>query len=1037
MWIDLHVFQGPEWLDGSPYTYRRWLPPDPSLTQLTVHHKRQVLSGGNKAMRGGEYFPAKLRQYLTADVAHTVENNCTIAVSFNPYQMYWAAIPCHAKFTRYALICQTRKRKQVTGVSQPPGPCVTCLPGYIRVLSACMRLFPVTQDTRSNRSLVECESPSVLAVVSNDDSWAESAIASLLEMWSNDGELTFTARYNTGGCVTLTYDGLTLDYNHWQWNAVPCSALWRSDYILCSRETVVREPCSKKGLFACSDGSCILQTRLCDGFKDCPHGKDETDCRHACVQHGGKPLLPEACLQDCPLMACKCARDYYRCKGGGCVDYMRVCDGVSDCLDGDDEDTCPHPLTTSTCLHLHPNTTTTMLVSDHCSFWKAYYPNMTCDSKSYDVIQRGDRMVMMCADPNSTPCSPFNGHCYPRHKTCLLDLTPHGDLSYCPTGDHLALCTDMQCWDSYKCPQSYCLSWRLVCDGTEHCPHGEDEQGCEGFTYRGLLRCGQDVCVHPNQVSDGVFDCPDKGDESLCGAECPKQCECVKHTITCSDTQIDKPLNLWNIVKHLNLYKTSTILLTTLKYPEYLLDLEMISCGVTTQETLPIQSSVHLRFLNLSRNSIDHLLIPVFKSLRLLQVLDLSFNRISALNGSVFEFSPLLTYLSLEGNSLVALDQCLMSDTLYLDEINLGSNEIQYITREFFCEIQLIRVITLTDNPLQALQLLETTVLDFLYTDQRKVCCHLQEHQSCGAQSEESDFCIKAQSQTAIVPIMASLTAINLLFNIAAILWWVFKKKFSGYSFSVLSFLISGTLFSVDHMLMLSVRNSLQVASSFQLVSQSDNLQVVCALVATTGLVAQESTLASLAFLSIERVLLTKYALESKVKGSAVARWRMTSLLVIMWSIIVPLSVWVAFTHFRFNENTLLYLCTPYLPSLYTTIGSITVILLMVGFNASVAMVIVVSYTISTKAIHKCDTRGTWRLQTFCSVFGMSVLSNVTMVVMVAVLVLQDVGADEKPGENVVVYCLLVVHVTNAVLNTLGTTFLTSGFVRPNADRKK
>ena len=39
----------------------------------------------------------------------------------------------------------------------------------------------------------------------------------------------------------------------------------------------------------------------------------------------------------------------------------------------------------------------------------------------------------------------------------------------------------------YKCPGSFCLKERFVCDGEKHCEHGEDEINCGmHYFYMGL-----------------------------------------------------------------------------------------------------------------------------------------------------------------------------------------------------------------------------------------------------------------------------------------------------------------------------------------------------------------------------------------------------------------------------------------------------------------------------------------------------------------------------------------------------------------------
>ena len=42
-----------------------------------------------------------------------------------------------------------------------------------------------------------------------------------------------------------------------------------------------------------------------------------------------------------------------------------------------------------------------------------------------------------------------------------------------------AICPD----DYVKCPGSYCIHSRFVCDGTSHCPGGSDESGCSKFKF--------------------------------------------------------------------------------------------------------------------------------------------------------------------------------------------------------------------------------------------------------------------------------------------------------------------------------------------------------------------------------------------------------------------------------------------------------------------------------------------------------------------------------------------------------------------------
>ena len=75
------------------------------------------------------------------------------------------------------------------------------------------------------------------------------------------------------------------------------------------------------GRFKCRHSNCLPAVRVCDGVEDCIGGEDESGC--------GEHLT-------CPGM--------FKCKAGGCITPDQVCDGRTDCSQyGDDESLCPRP----------------------------------------------------------------------------------------------------------------------------------------------------------------------------------------------------------------------------------------------------------------------------------------------------------------------------------------------------------------------------------------------------------------------------------------------------------------------------------------------------------------------------------------------------------------------------------------------------------------------------------------------------------------------------------------------------------------------
>ncbi|XP_065689130.1 SCO-spondin-like [Patagioenas fasciata] len=74
-------------------------------------------------------------------------------------------------------------------------------------------------------------------------------------------------------------------------------------------------PCP--GHFACDDGVCLNMSRVCDGATDCPQGEDELACESS-IPADRSNQTGGPCAE-------------YTCGGGDCVTFQQVCDGVPDC----------------------------------------------------------------------------------------------------------------------------------------------------------------------------------------------------------------------------------------------------------------------------------------------------------------------------------------------------------------------------------------------------------------------------------------------------------------------------------------------------------------------------------------------------------------------------------------------------------------------------------------------------------------------------------------------------------------------------------
>ncbi|XP_046973536.1 putative vitellogenin receptor [Vanessa cardui] len=88
---------------------------------------------------------------------------------------------------------------------------------------------------------------------------------------------------------------------------------------------------------------CLPQHRWCDGHVDCGDGSDES--AEACA------MMNKTLAGNSTHQVESCSKGY-RCDGGQCVEWARVCDRVRDCADGSDEGRlCDSPCARDTCEH--------------------------------------------------------------------------------------------------------------------------------------------------------------------------------------------------------------------------------------------------------------------------------------------------------------------------------------------------------------------------------------------------------------------------------------------------------------------------------------------------------------------------------------------------------------------------------------------------------------------------------------------------------------------------------------------------------------
>ena len=119
------------------------------------------------------------------------------------------------------------------------------------------------------------------------------------------------------------------------YNYLPSDSTQRSIELCYVNENKISARCPY-GFITCKDKTCIVETSRCDGIIDCVDGDDEVNCSHICTH----PHLVTMCTRCNIADGYRCHSLYYQCSTGGCFSATAICDGLVSCTDGSDELMC-------------------------------------------------------------------------------------------------------------------------------------------------------------------------------------------------------------------------------------------------------------------------------------------------------------------------------------------------------------------------------------------------------------------------------------------------------------------------------------------------------------------------------------------------------------------------------------------------------------------------------------------------------------------------------------------------------------------------
>ena len=373
---------------------------------------------------------------------------------------------------------------------------------------------------------------------------------------------------------------------------------------------------------------------------------------------------------------------------------------------------------------------------------------------------------MSCPDDYSLCHHTLNSSCYPSSQRCVYQTYRSNPL-YCPGLEHLYHCDEFECPTMYKCPGTYCIPTRMLCDQSPDCPNKEDEQDChEKLVCPGLLRCREEnMCVDPDDICDGILHCLLTGDDEMfCEiTECPNGCVCHGSTAKCEGISDNMSMSVTQ--SHLTALIMNGLIIerNTLDHKIGLIHLRIWNCtfinnGITSTIFLRLPN---LKFLYLILSHIEYIQAHAFRKLQLLEVLGIKNNEIHVLMNQIFNGLQFLPSLDLSQLHIRSLQSEVFSGLTNVKYLNLSLNPMTRLHDFLFTPLHNLRILDIRHTNLLLIGKYSLSLLSpgtIIYLDYPVLCCYVSCHHRCYV----DDVWLKEQHCKQLISTKVTYTAVVL-----------------------------------------------------------------------------------------------------------------------------------------------------------------------------------------------------------------------------------------------------------------------------------
>ena len=521
----------------------------------------------------------------------------------------------------------------------------------------------------------------------------------------------------------------------------------------------------------CDDSTCVLHAHVC---------ASDFTCKPSlcwCTVQGIHVKNSNYCSKECTPGKCQCALFMFQCSHG-CIPMWQVCDGWSHCRDSSDE-FCIGIQATSMIDLIYSATRevlgpliTIVAGYDLCLGYRclsglcishALVNDLIPDCPGYEAEDeihalniKLDGIGFKCSRPGHIPCAMNHSKCYDLKKLCMYDHDNLNNMAFCRNGAHLWDCSWVECTNTFKCHQSYCIPFHKVCDGIADCVDGDDEISCGNYICTGLMKCqGNPMCVHPVEVCDNVQHCPAGDDETLCHLQqCPLHCECLAYSIICRKPYLKYIPNLGS-----SGYRYLSANFLAIKSPNFVnissqSDLIILDLASTGIKIICSSFKIYCRFY------------------KTLSVLNLANNSITYLETGCFNPLVYLVHLDLKDNPLVFFSE----SSLRLDNIrivDLGNTFMVSFYGVSFEYLQQLQVLDLRGVLLSYVDAEADTFLNHLpviITDDYRLCCIYPAIPGCFNITNPFKYCTRVLPRQYFAPALIIIGIFMIMINLVGLI---------------------------------------------------------------------------------------------------------------------------------------------------------------------------------------------------------------------------------------------------------------------------